>query len=144
MEQTRRKRISFLDVRSEEERMNQYKEAITGNNTTMALERTIEAKERTDWAATRTELANRRTLLAYVRTSLGIAALAQRSQLTGFAVTGIVFILLALFDYTTVYSSIYPKVFQFRNFSLTGIIVFLTPVIVSIIALFVLGQLSLN
>lgn len=153
-----RQRLSFLDpsptesalqlIRPDEERVDDFKASVKdvkpddSAGTKMALERTIEANERTEMAAVRTDLANKRTLLAYVRTALAVAALAKKEDSSVIAITGLVFIGLAMIDYFYHYYDIHPpkrcKLPAMCN-TFVYVLSIGIPVIVAIVAMYVLG-----
>ena len=142
---SRKKRVSFLDptyytsVRTDDERNNQFKTATDSNDsTTMALERTKEANERTEWALIRTEMANRRTLMAYVRTALAVAALSRSEDSSFIAWTGIIFIVMALMDYSYIYLKSYGRGYK-SIMDMIRILTYFTPVLVAAISIYALG-----
>ena len=141
---SRKKRVSFLDptyymsVRTKDERNDQFKKAVKSeNNTTMALERTVEANERTQWALIRTEMANRRTLMAYVRTALAVAALSRSEDSSFIAWTGIIFIVMALMDYSYIYFKSYGRGYK-SIMDMIRILTYFTPVLVALISIYAL------
>ena len=142
---SRKKRVSFLDptyytsVRTDDDRNKQFKTATDSNDsTTMALERTVEANERTEWALIRTEMANRRTLMAYVRTALAIAALSRSEDSSFIAVVGIIFIAMALMDYSYIYLKSYGRGYK-SIMDMIRILTYFTPVLVAAISMYALG-----
>ena len=161
-----RNRLTFLDpspsenektpinhtvqlIRTDDDRAEQYEASIKDAddpnakaNTKMALERTKEANERTEMATVRTDLANKRTLLAYVRTALAVAALAKKEENGNIALTGLVFIGLAMLDYLYHYFDVHhPPRCNLPKWadSIVYILSIGIPVIVAIVAMYVLG-----
>ena len=160
-----RNRLTFLDpspsenektpidhavqlIRTTEDRTAQYEDSIRGaensqsQGTKMALERTKEASERTEMAEVRTDLANKRTLLAYVRTAIVVAGLAKNEENSAIALTGLVFIGLAMIDYMYHYFDVHPskrcKLPKMCD-SFVYVLSICIPVIVAIVAMYVLG-----
>lgn len=161
-----RNRLTFLDpspsendstpithavqmIRTEDDRNKEYKAAIdstedpnANSNTIMALERTKEANERTEWAKERTDLANKRTLLAYVRTAITVAVLAKKEENPAIALTGLVFIGLAMIDYIYHHFVVHPpKTCKLPSMCdrFVYVLSICIPVIVAIVAMYVLG-----
>lgn len=161
-----RNRLTFLDpspsesdsepithavqmLRTDEDRLKDFKNSTMGAEkdtkvgTQMALERTKEANERTEMASVRTDLANKRTLLAYVRTALAVASLAKKEESSLIAITGLVFIGLAMIDYMYHYFDVHPpkrcKLPAMCN-SFVYVLSIGIPVIVAIVAMYVLGM----
>jgi len=159
-----RNRLTFLDpspsesdsepithavqMRTDEERLADFNKSTAKAKTEdkpgtqMALERTKEANERTEMATVRTDLANKRTLLAYVRTALVVAGLAKKEENSAIALVGLVFIGLAMIDYLYHYFDVHPP--QRCNLpkwadSIVYILSVGIPVIVAIVAMYVLG-----
>ena len=161
-----RNRLTFLDpspsenektpinhtvqlIRTDEDRAEQYQASIkdakdesASVGTKMALERTKEANERTEMAEVRTDLANKRTLLAYVRTAIGVAGLAKKEENSAIALIGLVFIGLAMIDYMYHYFDVHPpkrcKLPKMCD-SFVYVLSICIPVIVAIVAMYVLG-----
>ena len=135
-------------MRTDEERLADFNKSTAKAKTEdkpgtqMALERTKEANERTEMATVRTDLANKRTLLAYVRTALVVAGLAKKEENSAIALVGLVFIGLAMIDYLYHYFDVHPP--QRCNLpkwadSIVYILSVGIPVIVAIVAMYVLG-----
>jgi len=160
-----RNRLTFLDpspsenestpithavqmVRTDEERLADFNKSTAKAKeddkvgTQMALERTKEANERTEMASVRTDLANKRTLLAYVRTAIGVAGLAKKEENSAIALIGLVFIGLAMIDYMYHYFDVHPpkrcKLPKMCD-SFVYVLSICIPVIVAIVAMYVLG-----
>ncbi len=157
-----RQRLTFLDppgenedtpihavqMRSDDERESDFNASVKDAKdekqvgTKMALERTIEANERTEMAIVKTELANKRTLLAYVRTALAISTLAKKEDNSLIAIIGLIFISLAMVDYLYNYFDVHPSKRCKLPTMCSRVIYVLsigTPVIVAIVAMYVLG-----
>ena len=159
-----RNRLTFLDpspsenestpithavqMRTDEKRLEDFNKSIANAKdedkpgTQMALERTKEANERTEWAGVRTDLANKRTLLAYVRTAAVVAGMARTEGNSTIAIIGLVFIGLAMIDYIYQYFKVYPSTrctLPRMCDSFVYVLSFCIPVIVAIVAMYVLG-----
>ena len=153
-----RNRLTFLDpspsesdsepithavqmIRSDEERLADFNKSTMGAGkdtkagTQMAL-------ERTEMATVRTDLPNKRTLLAYVRTALVVAGLAKKEENSAIALVGLVFIGLAMIDYLYHYFDVHPpprcNLPKWAD-SIVYILSVGIPVIVAIVAMYVLG-----
>lgn len=115
---------------------------LAGNRTILAGDRTEWAERRTEWAEKRTIMANKRTFLSYIRTAITIATLAKNENVPIFAVIGIIFVSMALIDYVYTESGTivlkekkaFDKVMYFLQF--------VTPFLIAIVSLVVLGFYS--